>query len=69
MPTLNWISKKTRIGNIGILSGLSLFYILAGKLGLRLATVSPSVTAVWAPTGIALTFFRFSAPGGRPVFR
>jgi len=29
-------------------------YYLAGKLGLRLAIVHPSASAVWAPTGIAL---------------
>src|SRR6266542_2304274 len=29
-------------------------YFLAGKLGLRLALVHPSATAVWPPTGIAL---------------
>jgi integral membrane sensor domain MASE1/two-component sensor histidine kinase len=29
-------------------------YVLAGKLGLSLAIVHPSASAVWAPTGIAL---------------
>ncbi|MEX0691329.1 MAG: GGDEF domain-containing protein [Gemmatimonadales bacterium] len=29
-------------------------YIVAGKLGLRLAFAHPSATPVWAPTGIAL---------------
>ena len=29
-------------------------YFVAGKLGLRLAFVNASATAVWAPTGIAL---------------
>jgi integral membrane sensor domain MASE1 len=29
-------------------------YFIAGKLGLRLALVNPSATAVWPPTGIAL---------------
>lgn len=29
-------------------------YVAAGKLGLRLAVVNPSATAVWAPSGIAL---------------
>src|SRR5438034_2949679 len=29
-------------------------YILAGKLGLALASVHPSATPVWPPTGIAL---------------
>src|SRR6266404_9632 len=34
--------------------GLALVYALAGKLGLSLAFVNASATAVWPPTGIAL---------------
>lgn len=33
---------------------LTAVYVVAGKLGLRLAFVHASATAVWAPTGIAL---------------
>jgi diguanylate cyclase (GGDEF)-like protein len=33
---------------------LAVTYFVAGKLGLSLASVHPSSTAVWAPTGIAL---------------
>ena len=33
---------------------LTTIYVVAGKLGLRLAFVHASATAVWAPTGIAL---------------
>ncbi len=33
---------------------IALAYIAAGKLGLSLASVNPSATAIWAPTGIAL---------------
>jgi integral membrane sensor domain MASE1 len=36
---------------------LTLVYVLAGKLGLLLAFVHASATAVWPPTGIALTAF------------
>lgn len=32
-------------------------YFVAGKLGLRLATVNPSATVLWAPAGIALAAF------------
>jgi len=32
----------------------ALLYFVAGKLGLKLALVNPSATAVWPPTGIAL---------------
>ncbi len=36
---------------------LALLYYGAGKLGLMLAFVNPSTTAVWPPTGIALAAF------------
>ena len=36
---------------------LAAVYVIAGKLGLRLAFVNASATAVWAPTGIALAAF------------
>jgi diguanylate cyclase (GGDEF)-like protein len=39
---------------LAILVGLAAVYVIAGKLGLRLAITNPSATAVWAPTGIAL---------------
>jgi len=37
--------------------GLAAVYFVAAKLGLRLAFVNPSATAVWPPTGIALAAF------------
>ena len=37
--------------------GLAAVYFIAAKLGLRLAFVNPSATAVWPPTGIALAAF------------
>jgi PAS domain S-box-containing protein len=42
-----------------ILVGLAVTaaYFAAGKIGLTLASVNPSATAVWAPTGIALAAF------------
>ena len=36
------------------LAGLAVVYFAAAKLGLSLAFVNPSATAVWPPTGIAL---------------
>jgi diguanylate cyclase (GGDEF)-like protein len=36
---------------------LTVVYFLAGRLGLSLALVNPSATAVWPPTGIALAAF------------
>ncbi|HLQ24008.1 MAG TPA: MASE1 domain-containing protein [Gemmatimonadales bacterium] len=43
--------------NAALLVGLAAVYFVAGKLGLRLASVNASATAVWAPTGIALAAF------------
>jgi len=43
-----------RLGQLVALAGV---YFVAGKLGLRVAFVNPSATAVWAPTGIALAAF------------
>ncbi len=34
--------------------GLATIYIIAGKLGLRVAFLNPSATPVWPPTGIAI---------------
>lgn len=40
-----------------LLAALTAVYFVAGKLGLRLALVHPSATAVWLCTGIALVVF------------
>src|SRR5207245_5690648 len=40
-----------------VVLGLTAIYLLAGKLGLLLAFVHASATAVWPPTGIALAAF------------
>ncbi|HVT39802.1 MAG TPA: MASE1 domain-containing protein [Gemmatimonadaceae bacterium] len=37
-----------------VMAGLAVLYFVAAKLGLQLAYVNASATAVWAPTGIAL---------------
>jgi PAS domain S-box-containing protein len=39
---------------LGQLMAVTACYFLAGKLGLGLAFVNPSTTAIWAPTGVAL---------------
>jgi diguanylate cyclase (GGDEF)-like protein len=43
--------------NLLTIGGLAAVYFLAGKLGLSMAFVHPSSTAVWPPTGIALAAF------------
>ena len=48
-------SRLTR--KLAVLLALAIVYVVAGKLGLRLAFVHASATGVWAPTGIALAAF------------
>jgi integral membrane sensor domain MASE1 len=43
--------------NLVVVAALTLVYVIAGKLGLMLAFVHASATAVWPPTGIALVAF------------
>ena len=43
--------------DLGVLAALAGVYFVAGKLGLRLAYVHASATAVWPCTGIALASF------------
>jgi diguanylate cyclase (GGDEF)-like protein len=43
--------------HLAIVTLLAVVYFGAAKLGLRFASVHPSATAVWAPTGIALAAF------------
>jgi len=49
-PPLSSLTRKEILGT-GVLAAA---YIVGGKLGLQLASVHPSATAVWPPTGIAL---------------
>ena len=49
-PSLQSLTRKEVLGT-GLLAAA---YIVGGKLGLQLASVHPSATAVWPPTGIAL---------------
>jgi diguanylate cyclase (GGDEF)-like protein len=46
-----------RARELAQLLGLAAIYSVAGKLGLRLAFVHASATAVWPPTGIAIAAF------------
>ena len=46
-----------RVKRIGVVCILAAVYFLAGKLGLSMAFVHPSSTAVWPATGIALAAF------------
>jgi integral membrane sensor domain MASE1 len=48
---------KSSFGKLLVVILLTIFYFYAGKLGLSLAFVNPSATAVWPPAGIALAAF------------
>jgi PAS domain S-box-containing protein len=41
--------------SFAVIMSLAAVYVVAGKIGLRFAMVHPSATAIWAPTGIALS--------------
>jgi signal transduction histidine kinase/ActR/RegA family two-component response regulator len=49
--------SKRLASQLALVAGLTLIYVAAGRLGLRLAFVNASATAVWPPTGIALAAF------------
>src|SRR5260221_6329286 len=57
------MTPRGPLASLGFGAALSLIYALAGKIGLSLATVHPSATSVWPPTGIALAAFLLC--GGR----
>src|SRR6266576_5053966 len=48
--------------NLVVVAALTLVYVIAGKLGLMLAFVHASATAVWPPTGIALASMLLLGP-------
>ena len=52
--------QSQSLKRLGLLVALAAAYFVAGRLGLRLAVVNPSATAVWAPTGIALAALLFA---------
>jgi signal transduction histidine kinase/integral membrane sensor domain MASE1 len=49
--------SKRLVSQLALMASLTLMYFAAGKLGLRLAFVNASASAVWPPTGIALAAF------------
>jgi len=57
---LSGLAQATR--SLPLLAGLAVLYFFAGKVGLRLAIVHPSATAVWPGTGIALAAILLLGP-------
>jgi integral membrane sensor domain MASE1 len=52
---------------LGLLTALGIAYFVAGKLGLQLALLNPSATAVWPATGLALAALVVLGPGAWPA--
>jgi diguanylate cyclase (GGDEF)-like protein len=53
-----WMQEALRFGpRVVTLLIVTAVYFVSGRLGLELALVNPSATAVWPPTGIALAAF------------
>ena len=46
--------RPSRLADLALIVTLTAVYFVAGKLGLQVALVNASASAVWAPTGIAL---------------
>ena len=57
MPEQEKKGPKSFFGRFALVIFLTAVYFYAGKLGLSLAFVNPSTTAVWPPAGIALAAF------------
>jgi signal transduction histidine kinase len=62
MAGIEWLRRETMVRTRGrvrapTLLALTAVYLAAGKLGLSLALVHASASAVWPPTGIALAAF------------
>ena len=51
------LNRLLRRRDVFVGAGLLVAYIVAGKLGLTLALLHPSATAVWPPTGVTLAAF------------
>jgi diguanylate cyclase (GGDEF)-like protein len=51
------MSRSRFLRDLAVLAALSGVYFVAGKLGLKLASIHASATAVWPCTGIALAAF------------
>src|SRR5258708_20338046 len=45
---------QKKVQELGVVAGMEVGYFCEAKLGVRVAFVPPSATALWAPTGISL---------------
>jgi len=58
---------RAQFRNLAVLTLVAVFYLVAGKLGLRLAFAHPSASPVWPPTGIALAALLVLGYGAWPA--
>ena len=56
------LSLRERVRDVVVPVLVFVAYFISGKIGLRLAYLNPSVSAVWAPTGIALAGMLIAGP-------
>src|SRR5215510_4985464 len=50
----SWAVQSRRFSGLLLIGGLAVIYLIAGKLGLMLASLHASASPVWPPAGIAL---------------
>jgi len=57
VPEQEQYVPKSLLGKVMVIIVLTIAYFYAGKLGLSLAFINPSASAVWPPAGMALAAF------------
>lgn len=62
-----WSDPRAALRRVSVATAVVAVYFIAAKLGLRLAFVHPSATAVWPPTGITLAGFLLFGYGIAPA--
>ena len=50
-----WSGWSRRVWHAALLLGVSVTYLACAKAGLLLASIDPSATPIWPPTGFALS--------------
>src|SRR5881392_1752057 len=58
LTTLRWLARAL---------ALAAAYFVVAKIGLRYATIGPSISPVWPPTGLAVTALVMLGPGYWPA--
>src|SRR2546430_4316024 len=58
LPALRWVARGL---------ALAAAYFVVAKIGLRYATIGPSISPVWPPTGLAVGALALLGPGYWPA--